>query len=77
MKYEWLDEPLLSPPGAEVLRGLYPEALPGFCTGKRSRIACLPDGGLPDNALRGLCGQSHRLVLGKPPKNIQRGILGD
>ncbi len=125
MKYEWLDEYLLSLPGtekdykaewgwfrymlrgklfaavcspeekyqtygghdlvnlkcdpseAEVLRGLYPEVLPGFYCDKRTWIACLLDGGLPDDALRGLCEASHRLILGKLPKYVQREILGE
>ncbi len=125
MKYEWLDEYLLSLPGAEkdykaewgwfrymlrgklfaavcspgpehkvygghdlvnlkcdpaeaeVLRGLYPEVLPGFYCDKRNWIACLLDGGLPDDVLRGLCEASHRLILGKLPKYVQREILGE
>lgn len=123
MKYEWLDEYLLSLPGAEkdyksewawfrymirgklfaavcspdakyqtygghdlvnlkceparseLLRAQYPEVLPGFYTDKRTWIAVLLDGGLPDEILRELCGESHRLVLEKLPKYVQREIL--
>lgn len=123
MKYEWLDEYLLSLPGAEkdykpewawfrymirgklfaavcspdakyqtygghdlvnlkceparseLLRAQYPEILPGFYTDKRTWVAVLLDGGLPDEILRELCGESHRLVLKKLPKYVQREIL--
>lgn len=123
MKYEWLDEYLLSLPGAEkdykpewawfrymirgklfaavcspdakyqtygghdlvnlkcdparseLLRAQHPEVLPGFYTDKRAWIAVLLDGGLPDGVLRELCGESHRLVLEKLPKYVQREIL--
>lgn len=123
MKYEWLDEYLLSLPGAEknykpewawfrymirgklfaavcspdakyqtygghdlvnlkceparseLLRAQYPEVLPGFYTDKRTWIAVLLDGGLPDEILRELCGESHRLALEKLPKYVQREIL--
>ena len=125
MKYEWLDEYLLSLPGverdykpewawfrymirgklfaavctpgpehktygghdlinltcdpaeAELLRAQYPEILPGFYCDKRHWIACLLDGELPDEVLRALCAKSHRLVLEKLPKYIQREILGN
>jgi len=123
MKYEWLDEYLLSLPGAEkdykpewawfrymirgklfaavcspdvkyqtygghdlvnlkcdparseLLRAQHPGVLPGFYTDKRAWIAVLLDGGLPDEVLRELCGESHRLVLEKLPKYVQREIL--
>ena len=125
MKYEWLDEYLLSLPGverdykpewawfrymirgklfaavctpgpehktygghdlinlkcdpaeAELLRAQYPEILLGFYCDKRHWIACLLDGELPDEVLRALCAKSHRLVLEKLPKYIQREILGN
>ena len=125
MKYEWLDEYLLSLPGverdykpewawfrymirgklfaavctpgpehktygghdlinlkcdpaeAELLRAQYPEILPGFYCDKRHWIACLLDGELPDEVLRALCAKSHRIVLEKLPKYIQREILGN
>ena len=125
MKYEWLDEYLLSLPGverdykpewawfrymirgklfaavctpgpehktygghdlinlkcdpaeAELLRAQYPEILPGFYCDERHWIACLLDGELPDEVLRALCAKSHRLVLEKLPKYIQREILGN
>ena len=125
MKYDWLDEYLLSLPGAEkdykpewqwfrymirgklfaavcspgpehkiygghdlvnlkcrpdrteLLRMAHPEILPGFYTDKRNCIACLLDGELLEETLRALCGESHRLVLEKLPKYVQREILGD
>lgn len=125
MKYEWLDEYLLSLPGAEKdykpewawfryqVRGKlfaavcspgpehktygghdlvnlkcdpaeaeflwvqYPEILPGFYCDKRLWIACLLDRDLPDRVLRDLCAQSHRLIMQKLPKYVQKEILGD
>lgn len=126
MKYEWLDEYLLSLPGAEkdykpewawfrymirgklfaavcspkgmkdaaynghdlvnlkceperaaLLREAYPEILPGFYCDKRLWIAALLDGDLPGGVLRGLCADSHRLVLKKLPKYVQREIKGE
>lgn len=124
MRYEWLDEYLLSLPGAEkdykpewgwfrymvrgklfaavcspgpehrtygghdlvnlkcdlaeakLLQAQYPDILPGFYTDKRNWIACFLDGGLPDEVLRDLCAGSHRLILEKLPKYVQRELLG-
>ena len=123
MKYEWLDEYLLSLPGvekdykaewqwfrymirgklfaavctpeekyeiygghdlvnlkceperAELLRAEFPEILPGFYCDKRLWIAALLDSGLPDDLLRELCANSHRLILEKLPKYVQKEIL--
>ena len=123
MRYEWLDEYLLSLPGAEkdykpewswfrymvrgklfaavcspgpehrtygghdlvnlkcdlaeaeLLQAQYPDILPGFYTDKRNWIACFLDGGLPDEVLRDLCAGSHRLILEKLPKYVQRELL--
>ena len=123
MRYEWLDEYLLSLPGAEkdykpewgwfrymvrgklfaavcspgpehrtygghdlvnlkcdpaeagLLRARYPDILPGFYTDKRNWIVCFLDGGLPDEVLRDLCAGSHRLILEKLPKYVQRELL--
>ena len=123
MRYEWLDEYLLSLPGAEKdykpewgwfrymvqgklfaavcspgpehktygghdlvnlkcdpqrseqLRAQYPDILPGFYSDKRTWIACLLDGALPDALLRELCGASHRLVVEKLPKYVQRELM--
>lgn len=125
MKYEWLDEYLISLPGAEkdykpewawfryqvrgklfaavcspgpehktygghdlvnlkcdpaeteFLRVQYPEILPGFYCDKRLWIACLLDRDLPDRVLRDLCAKSHRLIMQKLPKYVQKEILGD
>ena len=63
------------PAEAELLRAQYPEILPGFYCDKRLWNACLLDGGLPDELLRDLCAKSHRLILGKLPKYVQREIL--
>ena len=63
------------PAEAELLRARYPEILPGFYTDKRTWIAALLDGELPDDVLRRLCADSHGLVLAKLPKYVQREIL--
>ena len=123
MRYEWLDEYLLSLPGAEkdykpqwgwfrymvqgklfaavcspgpehktygghdlvnlkcdpqrseLLRAQYPDILPDFYSDKRTWIACFLDGALPDALLRELCGASHRLVVEKLPKYVQRELM--
>lgn len=63
------------PAESELLRTQYPEILPGFYTDKRTWIAALLDGDLPDEVLHQLCADSHRLVLAKLPKYVQRDIL--
>ena len=62
------------PREAELLQARYPEVLPGFYTDKRTWIAVLLDGELPDDVLRRLCQESYRLVLEKLPKYVQREI---
>ena len=64
-----------APARAELLRAGYPDILPGFYSDKRAWIACLLDGELPDELLRQLCTDSHRLVLEKLPKYTQKEIL--
>ena len=65
------------PARAELLQTRYPEILPGFYTDKRNWIAVLLDGGLDDRVLRELCADSHRLILEKLPKYVQREIAGE
>ena len=59
---------------SELLRTSYPDILPGFYCDKRTWIACYLDGALPEELLRGLFADSHRLVLEKLPKYVQREI---
>ena len=63
------------PARSELLRASYPDILPGFYSDKRTWIACFLDGDLPDELVRQLCADSHRLVLEKLPKYAQREIL--
>ena len=63
------------PRRSELLRTQYSDILPGFYSDKRTWIACFLDGELPDDLLRQLCADSHRLVLEKLPKYAQREIL--
>ena len=62
------------PARSELLRAAYPDILPGFYSDKRTWIACFLDGELPDDLLRELCADSHRLVLEKLPQYVQRKI---
>ena len=64
------------PGRAEALRLTNPEILPGFYMDKRSWIACLLDGELPDELLRELAGESYRLVVSKLPKYVQWELAG-
>ena len=66
-----------TPAEAELLRSQYPEVLPGFYCDKRHWIACLLDGDLPEDLLRDLCAKSHRLILEKLPKYVQKEVLGE
>ena len=59
---------------AELFRAGYPEILSGFYCDKRSWIAALLDGDLPDEVLRDLCEQSYRLTVAKLPKYVQREL---
>ena len=59
---------------AEGLREQYPEILPGFYCDKRTWIAVLLDGELPDQVLRDLCALSYRLVVKKLPKYVQKEL---
>ena len=63
------------PRQSELLRAQYPDILPVFYSDKRTWIACFLDGALPDEVLRELCADSHRLVLEKLPKYVQRELL--
>ena len=62
------------PVRAELLRAEYPDILPGFYMDKRTWVACFLDGALPDELLRELCAASHRLVVEKLPKYVQREL---
>ena len=63
------------PQRSELLRAQYPDILPCFYSDKRTWIACFLDGALPDALLRELCGASHRLVVEKLPKYVQRELM--
>lgn len=65
------------PARGEILRAAHPEILPGFYCNKRHWIAVLLDGDLPEDILRDLCRDSHRLVLGKLPKYMQKEIQNE
>ena len=62
------------PDRAGALRLVNPEILPGFYLDKRSWIACLLDGQLPEELLRQLAGDSYRLVVARLPKYVRREL---
>ena len=64
------------PAEGELLRLQYPDILPGFYSDKRTWIACLLDGGLPEEVLRDLCGRSYALTVERLPKYVQRELAG-
>lgn len=66
-------DPLL----AEGFREQYPEVVPGFYCDKRTWVAALLDGDLPDEVLMSLCDLSYKLVVEKLPKYVQRELAGE
>ncbi len=62
------------PRRAELLRAEFPDILPGFYCDKKTWIAVLLDGALPDELVRELCDDSYRLILEKLPKYIQKEL---
>ena len=61
---------------AEGFREQYPEVEPGFYCDKRTWIAALLDGELPDQVLRDLCDLSYQLVTEKLPRYVRRELAG-
>ena len=59
---------------SELLRGQYPDILPGFYCDKRHWISVYLDGAVPEELLFGLCDASYRLVAEKLPKKVQREL---
>ena len=59
---------------AEGFREQYPEVVPGFYCDKRTWVAALLDGELPDEVLMSLCDLSYKLVVEKLPKYVQREL---
>jgi len=62
------------PRRSELLRAEFPDILPGFYCDKKCWIAVRLDGNLPDGLLRELVTESHRLILEKLPKYVQKEI---
>ena len=61
---------------AEILRGQYPQVLPGFYSDKRTWNSVIMDGAVPEDALRQMIDDSYVLVFGKLTKKTQREIAG-
>ncbi len=62
------------PGRSELLRAEFPDILPGFYCDKANWIAVKLDGDLSDDLLRELVADSHRLILSKLPKYVQKEI---
>lgn len=58
----------------EGFRVQYPEVLPGFYCDKRTWIAALLDGDLPEDVLKSLCDMSYDLIVAKLPKYVQKEL---
>ncbi len=63
-----------APGEGELLAALHPEVLPGFYADKRTWIAVLLDGEMPDDELRALCLHSWQLTVERLPKYVQREL---
>ena len=65
------------PQRSELLRAEFSDILPGFYCDKKTWIAVLLDGALPDDLVKELCADSHRLLLEKLPKYVQKELTGE
>ena len=66
----------LDPLEGELLRGQYPDIIPGYYSDKRCWNSVKPDGDVPDALLRTMLDKSYHLVLQGFSKKRQREILG-
>ena len=77
---EYAGHPLLTlkcePLDAELLRGQYPDILPGFYMDKRNWISIRLDGAVPQELIQQLCVKSYRLVTQTLSKKRQKEIAG-
>ena len=65
------------PQRSELLRAEFSDILPGFYCDKKTWIAVLLDGALPADLVKELCADSHRLLLEKLPKYVQKELTGE
>ena len=77
---EYAGHPLLTlkcePLEAELLRGQYPDILPGFYMDKRNWISIRLDGAVPQELIQQLCVKSYRRVVQTLSKKRQKEIAG-
>ncbi len=77
---EYAGHPLLTlkcePLEAELLRGQYPDILPGFYMDKRNWISIRLDGAVPQELIQQLCAKSYRRVARTLSKKRQKEIAG-
>ena len=77
---EYAGHPLLTlkcePLEAELLRGQYPDILPGFYMDKRNWISIRLDGAVPQELIQQLCVKSYRRVTQTLSKKRQKEIAG-
>lgn len=59
---------------ADLLKAQYADIRPGFYMDKRHWICVMLDGNVPDDLLRMLAAESHRLVFEKLTKKLQREL---
>lgn len=77
---DYAGHPLLTlkcePLEAELLRGQYPDILPGFYMDKRNWISIRLDGAVPQELIQQLCVKSYRRVARTLSKKRQKEIAG-
>ena len=77
---DYAGHPLLTlkcePLEAELLRGQYPDILPGFYMDKRNWISIRLDGAVPQELIQQLCVKSYRRVAQTLSKKRQKEIAG-
>ena len=77
---EYAGHPLLTlkcePLEAELLRGQYPDILPGVYMDKRNWISIRLDGAVPQELIQQLCAKSYRRVARTLSKKRQKEIAG-
>ena len=66
----------LEPTEGELMRGQYPDIIPGYYSNKQHWNSVKADGEIPDDLLKHWLDRSYELVLKGFPKQKQREILG-
>lgn len=64
----------LEPQHGALLREQYADIVPGYYMNKEHWNSLYLEGSVPDDVLRGMIDEAHRLVLASLPKRVQREI---